>query len=135
MELVLASDELHNAAVTAVAAAVEDLLEDEPEENQWSGSSPGKSPDKKRDFKGAYKRLVCQYFSGDESVYNEKDFEQRFRMPRHVFNRICLKLHGMEPFVQKHDAITKEPGIVPLVRCVACLRKLSYGDPSDRGDE
>ena len=65
------------------------------------------------------------------------DFERRFRMPRSVFNRIheALVQEKVDPFVQKHCFVTKKPGISPLCRLVACLRKICYGNADDREDE
>jgi hypothetical protein len=63
----------------------------------WGGSLPGKAANKKRDFVGAYETLKKQYFSGVASVYNETDFERRFRVPRTVFMKLHDKLMGMEP--------------------------------------
>ena len=93
-----------------------------------------KSANKARDFKLANDLVVNHYFSGRESVYNEEDFERRFRMPRSVFNRIHDALMGRDPFVHYEDA-TKKLGVYPLVKLVACLRHLAYGDAYDREDE
>jgi Plant transposon protein len=93
-----------------------------------------KSANKARDFKRANDLVVNHYFSGRESVYNEQDFERRFRMPRSVFNRIHDALMGRDPFVHYEDA-TKKLGVYPLVKLVACLRHLAYGDAYDREDE
>jgi Plant transposon protein len=93
-----------------------------------------KSPNKARDFKLANDLLVKHYFSGRESVYNEEDFERRFRMPRSVFKRIHDALMGRDPFVHYEDA-SKKLGVYPLVKLVACLRHLAYGDSYDREDE
>lgn len=93
-----------------------------------------KSPNKQRDFKMANDLLVSQYFSGRESVYSEADFERRFRMPRTVFQRIHDALMGTDPFIHKEDA-SKKLGLYPLVKLVACLRHLAYGDAYDREDE
>ena len=81
-----------------------------------------------------YARVVRNYFSGAESVYNDTDFERRFRMSRRLFNRIHDTVMGIDPFVQKYDAARK-PGIHPLVKLVGCLRFLAYGDAYDREDE
>jgi Plant transposon protein len=127
----------HIATTQAVLASAMTIAM-EPEsspEQQWGGSKKGKARNKERDFAAAYHRLVQQYFSGTESVYNEVDFARRFRMPRTVFNRVWENLNGKAPFQQYHDCVTKRAGIHPLVRFVACLRKLSYGDCSDRNDE
>jgi Plant transposon protein len=93
-----------------------------------------KTPNKQRDFKAANDLLVAHYFSGRESLYNEADFERRFRMPRSVFQRIHDASMGTDPFIHKEDA-TKKLGLYPLVKLVACLRHLAYGDAYDREDE
>jgi hypothetical protein len=127
--------------VLAASSTMEEDEEDEsdPEETRpaWGGSKPGKSPNKNRDFIGAHKKLVEHYFSGESSLYNESDFERRFRMPRSVFNRIfeALVREEVYPFVQNCDSVTKKLGITPLCRLVACLRKICYGDADDREDE
>ena len=65
------SDESFDDAVDdqILVIIVEELVE--INNNSWGGSKPGKSPNKQRDFEGQYARLVQQYFSGDNSVYNE----------------------------------------------------------------
>lgn len=105
--------------------------------NSPEGASPSKSPrnpNKKRDFAAAHAWLVANYFSGPDSVCDDKDFERRFRMSRRLFNRIHDKLMGLDPFVQKCDAARK-PGIHPLVKLVACFRHIACGDGLDREDE
>ena len=83
-------DGIEASLLQTVAATLAVLLEsDDEEEKQWGGSSqPGKAPNKKRDFERAYKMLLEQYFRGPDSIYNEGDFERRFRLPRAIFNKI-----------------------------------------------
>jgi len=100
----------------------------------WGGSLPGKAPNKARNFLAAKQKLVRQYFSGEASVYDEHDFERRFRMPRSVFMKVKEAVIGEAPFIQKADAAGR-PGIDPLVRLTACLRRLAYGTAGDLGDE
>ena len=59
----------------------------------------------------------------------------RFRMARHVFNRIvdAVKLVDKE-FVQRHDC-TGLMGLSSLQKCVASIRILAYGLPADAVDE
>ena len=115
---------------------MEDFLSssDDESEVQIGGSRPGRSANKRRDFAAAYARVISNYFSGAQSVYDDDDFERRFRMPRRLFNRIHDQLMGLDPFVQKYDA-SKKPGIHPLVKMVGCFRFLAYGDAYDREDE
>ena len=121
----------------AFDAMIMDVLmsEDEEEEpKQWGGSKEGRAPNKNRNFPKAYAKLVEDYFSGHQSVYNEADFERRFRMSRRLFNIIQETVMGIDPFIQKEDAFGKM-GIHPLVKLVACLRCIAYGDAYDREDE
>jgi len=104
------------------------------EERQWGGSLPGKAPNKTRNFELAKETLIRQYFSGDQSTFDEEDFERRFRMPRSVFVKVKDAVIGEPPFIQTADGFGK-PGIDPLVRLTACLRKLAYGTASDAMDE
>jgi hypothetical protein len=101
---------------------------------KWGGSKKGKSPNLERDFVGAYNKLISHYFSGTDSLYNEQQFERRFRMKRSIFNRLWDALNGCDPFIQKFDA-AKKPGVHPLCRFVACLRILCYGNAADSCDE
>lgn len=100
----------------------------------WGGSRPGRAPNKDRNFHNAFLKLKKDYFSGNNSTYNEDDFAVRFRVSRNVFNRVYNKLMGIDPFIQKFDATGKK-GIHPLVKLCACFRIMAYGDSFDREDE
>jgi hypothetical protein len=93
-----------------------------------------RAPNKERDFVEAHQKLMRDYFNGPESVYDEIDFERRFRISRQIFNRLHDKLVGTDPFIHKRDCFGNL-GIHPLVKLVACLRYVSYGDAFDREDE
>jgi Plant transposon protein len=93
-----------------------------------------RAPNKSRDFKGAHEQLTKDYFNGTESIYNERDFERRFRVPRSVFNVVHNRLMGVDPFIHKTDCFGNK-GIYPLVKLVASFRFLAYGDSYDREDE
>jgi hypothetical protein len=128
------------ASAARAQNSIELLLEemnddDDDSEEGWGGSRPGRAKNKARDFAGAYQRLVHNYFSGPASKYDENDFERRFRMPRSVFNKIQEKIIGKGLFEHRKMNLSGRKGIHPLVRLTACLRRLAYGDSSDREDE
>jgi Plant transposon protein len=127
-----AEDELllDNAAVLVA----EMMLVDDSEEASWGGSKTGKAPNKDRNFQEYYERMVKNYFSGVHSVYDEGDFERRHRVPRPVFDRVWQQLHGQGTFVHRQNAMG-ELGIHPLLKVVACFRKLAYGNADDQLDE
>ena len=108
--------------------------EDSDGERPWGGSVPGKAPNKARNFQLAKATLMRQYFNGEDSIFDEFDFERRFRMPRAVFMKVKDAVIGEGPFTQRFDGSGK-PGIDPLVRLTACFRRLAYGTSSDLADE
>ena len=73
------------------------------------------------------------YFNGTESIYDEKQFARRFRMPREVFNRIKDRIIGQGTFVDKVDMFGN-PTIRPLVLLVACLDHYAFGTAADHAD-
>lgn len=100
------------------------------------GSYPGKLRNKRRNFKMALERILTHYFgfNGEPPVYDEKDFERRFRMPRSMFMRLYNDVKD-EPWWQQRPNATGQLQAHPLVKLVAALRVLAYGDASDRLDE
>lgn len=88
---------------------------------------------KDRDFNESDRRFTRLYF-GENPVYDENDFERRFRMPRGMFNRIFEGLNGKGIFVRREDACGKI-GISPRMRIIAALRILAYGKAFDEMDE
>jgi Plant transposon protein len=76
--------------------------------------------------------MMTDYFS-ETPTYDDKMFTRRFRMLRAVFDRIYKDVSARPEFVRKCDALGK-PGLHPLQRVVAALRKLSYGVASDAVD-
>ena len=131
-----AFEEEEDTAALMVATVFNDLDESSDEEKpKWGDSKPGRAPNKKRDFIGAHNRIIEHYFNGEDSLYDEKDFERRFRVPRVIFQRIADALTGIEPFVQHYHKSTKKPLITPLCRLVGSMRMLAYGNPADQNDE
>ena len=100
----------------------------------WGGSIRGKLPNKNRDFDDAFKRLIKDYFSGNDSVYDEVHFERRFRLSRSLFLKIYEAIVLNPPFIITQDC-TGKAGIHPLIRMSACLRFLFNGRCYDADDE
>jgi hypothetical protein len=89
---------------------------------------------KERDFVFVNNNLVRDYFSANNSVYDEVDFERRFRVTRPIFNIIYEACLNTPPFIFTQDGLGKK-GIHPLIRVVACLRFLADGACLDGKDE
>jgi len=127
--------------VAAVQAAQQfgDLLAhagEAAEINPRPGSYPGKSPNKNRGFLLGETAHLRDYFglNGQPPIYDEVDFERRFRVPRVVFDRL-YRAALCEPYFQQRVNATGEPQSSTLVKISAALRVLAYGEATDRVDE
>jgi len=75
------------------------------------------------------------YFSGENSTYNDSDFRRRFRMRRHLFERIRRKVVFQDPyFVQKTNCAGAR-GASSYQKVTAALRMLAYASSADQLDE
>lgn len=117
----------------AMMVADEALPGFEVSETSQQQNVQAKERNKERDFQGAEEKFRRQYLDSD-AVYNDADFERRFRMPRSVFIRLLNALWGKGIFRLRKDAL-KKYGISPLVRIIAALRILAYGKSFDEVDE
>jgi Plant transposon protein len=121
----------HARAAAAVCLAVGTAIDaDGPGPH---GSIAGRKANMNREFDVGVKRMMTDYFS-ETPTFDDKMFTRRFRMPRAVFDRIYKDVSARPEFVLKCGALGK-PGLQPLQRVVAALRKLSYGVASNAVDE
>ena len=100
------------------------------------GSRRGRRPNRRRDFDmGAYS-ILRDYFGvdGEPPVYGEDAFEERFRMPRTVFNRLFRAIYN-QPYWRRTVNATGHPQSHAIQKVAAALRVLAYGEPFDRSDE
>ncbi|XP_058180032.1 protein ALP1-like [Rhododendron vialii] len=87
-----------------------------------------------RDRVAADQRLNDDYFC-EYPLYDEKLFQQRFRMSRPLFHKILGKLQEHDvTFVQRNDA-TGAVGLSGIQKMTAALRMMAYGTPADSLDE
>ena len=78
--------------------------------------------------------LMNNYFNPN-SVYTEKDFRRRFRMRRHVFERLLRDVQQVNPyFRQKRDKAGRQ-GFSPHQKVTDALRMMAYGSLADSIDE
>lgn len=104
--------------------------------SRYWGSLPGRRANKQRNFETGLYSILRDYFGvdGKPLVYDEDDFETRFRVPRAVFLRVYRAVRDRPGFRQSINA-TGRPQAHPLLKWVAAFRVLAYGKSSDRGDE
>jgi len=128
----------------AVQAHVATLMALRPRVRAWRigrrgryrGSLPGRRPDKASDFDAGLNNILREYFGvdGQSPIYNEQDFETRFRVRRAVFRRGYLSVQDT-PFFVRHINATGLQQAQPLQNVVAAFRVLAYGEAEDRADE
>ncbi|XP_068329746.1 uncharacterized protein [Pyrus communis] len=85
--------------------------------------------DKSRQRRGT--NLLDDYFVRN-SAFPDTYFRRRFRMKRHLFNKIMIAVCNHDSyFVQKKDAF----GVIPEQKIIATLRIFAYGASANQVDE
>ena len=69
---------------------------------KWGGSVVDMRPNKNREMEEVMSQFDDMYFK-DRSIYDEIDFEKRFRMPRCMLNHKFKFIHGSGLFVRRKD--------------------------------
>jgi len=100
------------------------------------GSCPGRRPNRPRDFDLGAHAILRDYFGVDgvPPVYGEDAFEERFRLPRPVFNRLFRAI-CIEPMWRRTVNATGRPQAHAIQKLSAALRVLGYEEPFDHADE
>jgi len=100
---------------------------------RYIGSVRGRRLNKHGDFRSGLRAILRDYFglNGSPPVYDEADFERRFRVPRSVFLRIYHAVKGRPFFAQRINA-TGIPQAHPLQKVVAAFRVIVHGEAPDR---
>ncbi|KAM1781408.1 hypothetical protein ACFX11_039993 [Malus domestica] len=119
-----------NMAAAMAAAMVCQPTEEQP---QWGGSVAGRSY-KPRNRAMAHANLMNNYFNPD-SVYTEEDFRHRFRMRRHVFERLLRDVQQVNPYFRQKRDRAGRPGFSPHQKVTVALRMMAYGSSADSMDE
>ena len=77
--------------------------------------------------------LYVDYFE-NTALFKSEKFRRRFRMARHVFNRIRERVVAHDPYFEcKTDALGKL-GFSSYHKCTAAICMLAYGIPGDLVD-
>ena len=101
---------------------------------RYRGSLPGRAPNLNRNRERGHALLYADYFS-NKLLFKPDKFIRRFRMARHVFNRIREGVVSHDPYFEcKTDALGKL-GFSSYQKCTAAVRMLAYGIPGDLVDE
>ncbi len=87
-----------------------------------------------RDYEDGYRRFYEDYLD-PESIYSDKHFRRRYRMPVSMFLQLVAKITAHDSyFKQKKDA-TGKPGIHPTLKIAAALKILCRGQTGDDAEE
>lgn len=91
------------------------------------GSTPWRRSNQFHDFDAGAERIMRDYmgFAGEPPVYNEVDFERRFRVPRSVFMTIFDSVKDLEVWKQTSNT-TGKPQSHPSQKVVAAFRVFAY---------
>ncbi|XP_073353798.1 uncharacterized protein [Aegilops tauschii subsp. strangulata] len=101
---------------------------------RYRGSVPGRAPNLNRNRERGHALLYVDYFA-NTPLFKLDKFRRRFRMTRHVFNRIREGVVAHDPYFEcKTDALGKL-GFSSYQKCTAAIRMLAYGIPGDLVDE
>jgi len=103
---------------------------------QYHGSTSGRRGNKRRDFAAGVHNILRDYFGvgGLPPIYDERDFDTRFRVPRAVFRRVYLAVKD-EPFFPQRINATGKLQAHPPQKVVSAFRVIAYGEAADRADE
>nr|XP_020195501.1 uncharacterized protein LOC109781306 [Aegilops tauschii subsp. strangulata] len=101
---------------------------------RYRGSVPDRAPNLDRNRERGHALLYVDYFANTPLFMPDK-FRRRFRMARHLFNRIREGVVAHDPYFEcKMDALGKH-GFSSYQKCTAAIRMLAYGIPGDLVDE
>jgi len=100
---------------------------------QYHGSTAGRRANKRRDFGAGVHKLLRDYcgVGGPSPIFDERDFETRFRVPRAAFRRVYQAVKD-EPFFQQRINATGKLRAHPLKKQVAAFRVITYGEAAYR---
>ena len=88
----------------------------------------------KRDRMNAAKRLHRDYFC-EEPRNNDQVFEDRYRMPKHLFLKITHAIESrFEYFQEGYDARAKK-SFTAIQKCSSAIKQLATSNPPDEFDE
>ncbi|KAI5003439.1 hypothetical protein ZWY2020_030599 [Hordeum vulgare] len=101
---------------------------------RYRGSLRGRAPNLNRNRERGQALLYVDYFA-NTPLFKPDKFRRRFRMARHVFNRIRDGVVTHDPYFEcKTDALGKL-GFSFYQKCTAAIRMLAYGIPGYLVDE
>jgi len=102
---------------------------------RYRGSVAEHLPNKRRDFATGLFNIQRDYFAvnAEASIYDNRDFETRFRVPRKVFRRVNQAVND-ELFFQQRINATGRLQAHPLQKVVAAFRVIAYREAADRAD-
>jgi len=124
------------ARFVAVSTALRLRISGAHRRRAYVGSVPGRRANRDRDFEGGMRRIMADYFGldGSEPVYDEANFERRFRVPRVVFERIFADIKE-QPFWRQTVNAMGRPQAYALQKLVPAFRVLAFGETYDCADE
>jgi len=102
---------------------------------RYRGSTTSRRGNNRRDFSAGLQAILLDYFDvgGLRPIYDERDFETRFRAPRAVLRRVYMAVKD-EPFFQPRISATGKLQSHPCQKVVVVFCVIAYGEAADRAD-
>ncbi|XP_021996290.1 uncharacterized protein LOC110893491 [Helianthus annuus] len=116
--------------VIAITQEAINYLREETE----SSTSRTRQPTLERDRLGAHECLLQDYFC-ENPLYDDGQFERKFRMSRRLFVKISNDLAGEFPFFTQRESASHKVGFSGIEKCTAAIRQLAYDTASDAWDK
>ncbi|KAI4969990.1 hypothetical protein ZWY2020_000904 [Hordeum vulgare] len=101
---------------------------------RYRGSLPCPASNLNRNRERGQALLYADYFA-NAPLFKPDKFCRRFRMARHVFNRIREGVVAHDPYFQCKMHALGKLGFSYYQKCTAAVRMLAYGIPDDLVDE
>ena len=98
------------------------------------GTVPGRAPNLNHNRERGHALLYADYFA-NTPLFKPDKFRRRFRMARHVFNRIREGVVAHDPYFECNTDALGKLGFSSYQKCTAAIRMLAYGISGDLVDE
>ncbi|KAI4997046.1 hypothetical protein ZWY2020_052388 [Hordeum vulgare] len=101
----------------------------------FRGSIPGHVPALNRNRESGHFLLWKDYFDSSNPLFKHHKFRHRFRMARHVFNRIREGVVGYDNYFECKDDAIGRIDFSSYQKCTTAIWMLAYEVPGDLIDE
>ena len=117
-----------------VYSLLEDLIDVQPLPKKQGEYVSGRLAYRKRGKLVPHEIRMRDYFC-DNHVYNDVQFRTRFRMSKRLFLKVVETICAYDSYFDKKIDAIGVLSLLSIQKCVAAIRMIGYGTPSDATDE